>query len=71
MNKDEGLSFVLSPVQLAAIVRYETVSEGEVLSNRLWGGLSVVGSVAEIFGAGILCIVPEPTMITKTGCIVV
>ena len=71
MNKDEGLSFVLSPVQLAAIVRYETVSEGEVLSNRLWGGLSVVGSVAEIFGAGILCIVPEPTMITKAGCIVV
>nr|WP_242634134.1 hypothetical protein [Pantoea allii] len=71
MNEDEGLTFALSPVQMAAIVRRNTVSEGETLSNRLWGGLGVVSGVAEIFGAGVLCIVPEPTMITKAGCFVV
>jgi len=71
MDEDEGLTFALSPVQMAAIVRRNTVSEDETLSNRLWGGLGVVGGVAEIFGAGVLCIVPEPTMITKAGCVVV
>lgn len=71
MNENEGLTFALSPVQMAAIVRRKNVSKGEILSNRLWGGLGVVGSVAEIFGAGVLCIVPEPTMITKAGCVVV
>jgi len=71
MSEDEGLRIVLSPVQLAAIIRNQTVNEGETLSNRLWGGLGVVGSVAEMFGAGVLCVVPEPTMITKAGCIVV
>ncbi|WP_242455707.1 hypothetical protein [Pantoea agglomerans] len=71
MNEDEGLTFALSPVQMAAIVRRKTVSQGETLSNRLWGGLGIVGGVAEIFGAGVLCIVPEPTMITKAGCVVV
>lgn len=71
MNEDEGLIFALSPVQIAAIVRRKTVSQGETFSNRLWGGLGVVGGVAEIFGAGVLCIVPEPTMITKAGCVVV
>ncbi|HAT23722.1 MAG: RNase A-like domain-containing protein [Pantoea sp.] len=71
MNEDEGLTLALSPVQIAAIVRRNTISEGETLSNRLWGGLGVVSGVAEIFGAGVLCIVPEPTMITKAGCVVV
>ncbi|WP_343869766.1 hypothetical protein [Tatumella terrea] len=45
MNKDEGLSFVLSPIQLAAMVRHQTVSEGEILSHRLWGGLGVVCNI--------------------------
>lgn len=71
MNEDKGLTFALSPVQMAAIVRRKTVSQGETLSNRLWGGLGIVDGVAEIFGAGVLCIVPEPTMITKAGCVVV
>lgn len=39
MNEDEGLTFALSPVQMAAIVRRKTVSQGETFSNRLWGDL--------------------------------
>ncbi|QKJ87981.1 hypothetical protein PMPD1_3048 [Paramixta manurensis] len=71
MNQDEGLTVALSPVQMTAILRRKNVSSGETMSNRLWGGLGVIGGVVEIFGAGILCIVPEPTMITKAGCVVV
>lgn len=71
MNDDDGLTLAISPVQLAAILRRGTVSEGETLSNRLWGGVGVLGGVAEIFGAGVLCVVPEPTMLTKAGCVVV
>lgn len=63
MNDDDGLTLAISPVQLAAILRRGTVSEGETLSNRLWGGVGVLGGVAEIFGAGVLCVVPEPTML--------
>lgn len=71
MTDDDGLTVALSPVQLAAIIRRGTVSEGETLSNRLWGGVGVLGGVAEVFGAGVLCVVPEPTMLTKAGCVVV
>lgn len=39
MTDDDGLTVALSPVQLAAILRRGTVSEGETLSNRLWGGV--------------------------------
>lgn len=41
MNEDEGLTLALSPMQIAAIVRRNTISEGETLSNRLWGGLGL------------------------------
>ncbi|MBP2168351.1 hypothetical protein J2125_001543 [Erwinia toletana] len=71
MNENEGLTLAVSPVQMAAILHKKTVSEGETWSNRLWGGLGVVGGVVESFGAGALCVVPEPTMITKAGCVVV
>lgn len=71
MNDDEGLVVAVSPVQMATILRRKNVSAGETFSNRLWGGLGIVGGVAEIFGAGVLCIVPEPTMVTKAGCVVV
>lgn len=39
------------------------------MSNRLWGGLDIVGGVLEMVGAGVLCIAPEPTGVTKAGCI--
>ncbi|QCT22500.1 hypothetical protein FEM41_24090 [Jejubacter calystegiae] len=72
MNEsDNGVKIVLSPVQLSAILRRQTIDEGSSLSNRLWGGLNVVGGVIEMFGAGVMCVVPEPTMLSKVGCVVV
>lgn len=66
-----GLRIVLSPVQLAAILSNASVSEGEIVSNRIWGGVGLLGGMLEMFGAGVLCVVPEPTMTTKVGCVVV
>jgi hypothetical protein len=41
-----------------------------MLSNRLWGGLQVVGGVLEMVDAGALCVLPDPTMASKAGCVV-
>ncbi len=71
MHNEEGLTITISPVQMAAILRGKTVSEGEVMSNRIWGGFGVISGVVETFGAGVLCVVPEPTMLSKAGCVVV
>ena len=71
MASEEGVSIAISPVQIAAILHKKTLSEGETWSNRLWGGLGIVGGVVESFGAGVLCVVPEPTMLSKAGCVVV
>lgn len=71
MNDDNGLKIALSPVQMAAVLSDKSVSEGETLSNRLFGGLALAGGVVEMFGAGAMCIVPEPTMLTKAGCVFV
>lgn len=67
----DGVKIVLSPVQLSAILRRQSIDEGSTISNRLWGGLAVAGGVVEMLGAGVLCIVPEPTMLSKAGCVVV
>ena len=67
MKDEEGISIAISPVQMAAILHRKTVSEGETWSNRLWGGLSLVGGVVESFGAGALFVVPDPTMLSKAG----
>lgn len=50
-NEDE-LRIALSPVQLAAVLSDESVTEGETLSNRLLGGLGLAGGVVELMGAG-------------------
>lgn len=71
MDEDNGLRVALSPVQMAAVLSDRTVSEGETLSNRIYGGLYLAGGVAEMFGAGAMCVVPEPTMLTKAGCVFV
>ena len=59
---DDGVRVVLSAPQLAAILARESISHTEMLSNRLWGGLQVVGGVLEMVGASALCVMPEPTM---------
>lgn len=71
MKEDHGIVIAMSPVQMAAVLSDKSVSEGETLSNRLYGGLGLAGGVAEMFGAGALCIVPDPTLLTKAGCVVV
>jgi len=66
----DGFRVVLSPVQMAAVLAGESLSQEATLSNRLWGGLNVVGGVLEMVGAAALCVMPEPTMASKAGCIV-
>jgi len=71
MYKEDGLQVTLSPVQLAAVVSDASISEGETLSNRLWGGAALIGGLLEMFGAGLMCAAPEPTTVTKVGCVLV
>ncbi|TDV32840.1 hypothetical protein C7405_112152 [Paraburkholderia caballeronis] len=68
-DKDDGVRVVLSAPQLAAVLARESISRTEMLSNQLWGGLQVVGGVLEMVGAGVLCVMPEPTMASKIGCV--
>ncbi|SMG53101.1 RNase A-like domain-containing protein [Paraburkholderia susongensis] len=65
----DGVRVVFSAPQLAAMLARVSISETETLSNRLWGGLQVVGGVLEMVGAGALCVLPEPTMASKAGCV--
>ncbi|MGF6738888.1 RNase A-like domain-containing protein [Paraburkholderia atlantica] len=66
----EGVKVVLSAPQLAAVLSRQSIGQSEMLSNRLWGGLQVVGGVLEMVGAGALCALPDPTMASKAGCVV-
>ncbi|MFZ4834804.1 RNase A-like domain-containing protein [Rouxiella sp. Mn2063] len=68
---DNGIKIVMFPVQLAAVMSDETVTEGQTFTNRIWGGVGFLGGVLELAGASALCMVPEPTGITKTGCVIV
>jgi len=68
---EEGFTIALSPVQMAAILTQDNISTSATLSNRLWGGVKVLGGVLELLGAGVLCVTPEPTMATKAGCAIV
>lgn len=67
---DEGLTVVLSPVQLAAVLSGQEITEGETRSSRLWGGLKVLGGSLEMVAAAALVLTPEPTMVTKAGGVV-
>lgn len=69
MDDQSSISVVLTPVQLAAILQGESISSEATLSNRLWGGLTLAGGVAEMVGGAALCAVPEPTGLTKAGCV--
>ncbi|MBB5498268.1 hypothetical protein HDG37_002468 [Paraburkholderia sp. MM5384-R2] len=66
----DGVRVVLSAPQLAAVLSRQSISPTEMLSNRLWGGLQVVGGVLEMVGAAALCVLPEPTMASKAACVV-
>ncbi|WP_234472451.1 RNase A-like domain-containing protein, partial [Pantoea agglomerans] len=47
------------------------MADESVLTERIWGGIGFLGSVLELAGATALCLVPEPTGVTKAGCIIV
>lgn len=64
---DEGLSLVLSPTQLAAILSGQAITEDETISNRLWGGLKILGGSLEMVASAALLLAPEPTMVTKVS----
>lgn len=68
---DDGIKIVMSPVQLAAALSDKSVTEAETLSNRLLGGLGLIMGSLELAGATSMCLAPEPTGITKVGCVVV
>jgi hypothetical protein len=44
MSNDSGVITAVSPVQMAAVMSGKTVSEGETLSNRIYGGLGLLGA---------------------------
>jgi hypothetical protein len=69
MYKTEDFRVTLSFAQMAAILTQDSLSEGEIRSNRIFGSLRLVGGIVELAGAGVLCALPEPTMISKVGCV--
>ncbi|SIT09783.1 RNase A-like domain-containing protein [Achromobacter sp. MFA1 R4] len=69
MDDESGLRIVLTPVQLAAMLQGESISAESTLSNRMWGGLTLAAGVAEMLGGAALCVVPEPTGVSKAGCV--
>jgi hypothetical protein len=62
---DGGVSIILSPVQLAAVLENQTVSDTETRTNRLWGTVTLIGGAIELVGAAALLLTPEPTTVTK------
>ena len=63
---DNGFSIAITPVQLAAVMADESM-----LTERIWGSIGFLASVLELASATALCLVPEPTGVTKAGCIIV
>ncbi|MCW7550793.1 hypothetical protein OO184_23395 [Photorhabdus sp. APURE] len=70
-ESENGLRIVLSPVQLAAILSDNTITEEETWSNRILGGASLAAGVVELIGAGALCLAPDPSTLTKAACVII
>lgn len=69
MSDDGDFRVALSFAQMAAVLTHESLTPAEIRSNRIFGSLRLVGGIIELAGAGVLCAVPEPTMISKVGCV--
>ena len=63
----DGLTIMMSPVQLAAVLEGKTLSQHSKTINRLWGGAGLLFSAVQLVGGGALLLTPEPTMLTKVG----
>ncbi len=70
-ESENGLCIVLSPVQLAAILSDNTITEEETWSNRILGGAGLAAGVVELIGAGALCLAPDPSTLTKAACVII
>ena len=66
---EDGLTVALSPVQLAAVLAQRHLTEAEIFSNRLLGGLELALGTVELMGATALCLAPDPTLLTKAACV--
>ncbi|MFK3969663.1 RNase A-like domain-containing protein [Pseudomonas sp. NPDC087358] len=69
MPEQDDFRVMLSYAQMAAILEHESLSETEIRSNRIFGSLRLLGGIVELAGSTVLCALPEPTMISKVGCI--
>ncbi|WP_122436512.1 RNase A-like domain-containing protein [Pseudomonas viridiflava] len=69
MRDDGEFRVALSFAQMAAILTQESLSPAEIMSSRIFGSLRLVGGIVELAGSGVLCAIPEPTMISKVGCV--
>ncbi|QKJ86307.1 hypothetical protein PMPD1_1348 [Paramixta manurensis] len=67
---DNGLKMVMSPVQLAAVLSDKSVTEGETLSNRLYGGLGLLAGTLELVGSRAFCATPVGRVFTA-ACVIV
>lgn len=69
MSDDESFRVILNFAQMAAILTHESLTPAEMMSNRIFGSLRLVGGIIELAGSRALCALPDPTMISKAGCI--
>ena len=67
MAEADGLTIVLSPVQLATVLAEGTIEPQHAARNRFFGALTVIGGAVELVGAAALLLAPEPTMTTKVA----
>ncbi|MCI3943978.1 hypothetical protein K0038_00983 [Pseudomonas syringae] len=69
MDNDGAFSVTLSFAQMAAVLTQESLSPAEIFSNRVFGSVRLLEGIVELAGAGVLCAAPDPTMISKLGCV--
>lgn len=69
MSDDGSFRVILNTVQMAAVLTHESLTPAEIMSNRIFGSLRLVGGIIELAGSGVLCALPEPTIISKVGCV--
>ncbi|AMB85587.1 hypothetical protein AWM79_09875 [Pseudomonas agarici] len=69
MSDDGSFRVILNFAQMAAILTHESLTPAEIMSNRIFGSLRLVGGIIELAGSSVLCALPEPTMISKVGCV--
>ncbi|MEM7497548.1 MAG: RNase A-like domain-containing protein [Pseudomonadota bacterium] len=65
--EEEGITVILTPAQLAAVLENETLREGGTLGNRLVGALRIVGCGFGAVGGAAMIAAPEPTMLSAAG----